>query len=69
MCMRGCPIHHGMPFDVRQVNPVFSTAFRHNSAAGPEVTGYIRLVNFNMHAAMDVKHAITELQVNDSATW
>lgn len=45
-----------------QVNPVFSTAFRHNSAAGPEVTGYIRLVNFNMHAAMDVKHAITELQ-------
>ncbi len=46
-----------------QVNPVFTTAFQHDSARGPAVSGYIRLTNFNVHAASDVQRAIADLQV------
>lgn len=46
-----------------QVNPVFTTAFKHDSERGPATSGYIRLTNFNGHAASDVQRAIIDLQV------
>ncbi len=49
-----------------EVNPVFSTAFTHpgpGPRARPTTTGYIRLVNFNMHAAEDIQKAIRNLKV------
>lgn len=47
-----------------EVNPVYSTAFAHPGPSGrPTTTGYIRLVNFNMHAAEDVQKAIRNLKV------
>mmetsp|Transcript_390 Transcript_390/g.1154 ORF Transcript_390/g.1154 Transcript_390/m.1154 type:complete len:257 (+) Transcript_390:1221-1991(+) len=45
-----------------EVNPVFTTAFKHDSERGPATSGYIRLTNFNGHAASDVQRAIIDLQ-------
>ena len=44
-----------------ELSPVFSTAMQH----GDHATGYIRLVNFSQKAAPEMRHAITELQVNN----
>lgn len=44
-----------------ELSPVFSTAMQH----GDHTTGYIRLVNFSQKAAPEMRHAITELQVNN----
>ncbi len=46
-----------------EVNPVFSTAVAHRGPSGrPVTTGYIRLVNFSMHAAEDVRKAVRGLK-------
>jgi C-terminal peptidase prc len=53
-----------------EVNPVFSTAFAHPGPRGrPTTTGYIRLVNFNSHAAEDVQRAIRSLKAQGASSF
>lgn len=53
-----------------EVNPVFSTAFAHRGPMGQQTTtGYIRLVNFNMHAADDVQKAIRQLRAQGASSY
>jgi C-terminal processing protease CtpA/Prc len=56
--------------DRLEVNPVFSTTFAHAGQNGRQTTtGYIRLVNFNMHAADDVQKAIRQLRAQGASSY
>ena len=41
-----------------ELSPVYSTAVDHDG----HKLGYIRLVNFGQHAALDMQHAVQKLQ-------
>lgn len=41
-----------------ELSPVYSTAVNHDG----HKLGYIRLVNFGQHAALDMQHAVQKLQ-------
>lgn len=52
------PVQVNLKREKLELSPVYSTAVDHDG----HKLGYIRLVNFGQHAALDMQHAVQKLQ-------